>query len=441
MMIKSQLNKLLISEARAALLSGQISPLELVDATLDRIEKTDSKLHAWVMIDAEGARQQAKAMRPEDLATGYLAGIPFGIKDIFDVRGYPTAAGFAPWAGKIAAQDSDAAAALRSQGAIIIGKPVTTQFAFADPQNTRNPWALDRTSGGSSSGSGASVAARQVFAALGTQTVGSNLRPAAFNGVVGFKPSFGVVSTRGLFPLAESMDHPGVLARSVGDTALVFDSLRREPFGAIAQYQKPQVPRIGLLGSWNALAQPAIKESINRSATALSSAGADVREISLGAELGFIKATQWTLLQFEAADVHRQQFAKQREHYAPKLTAMLDIALALPPSDREKANRSRANIDERFAAAFESVDCLLCPVSPEFAPLMTASSTGDFSFLSAASLLGLPAFSLPTGLSEQGLPLAIQLIFPRKSDASAFAMAAWCESVLGLMPEPPDWPV
>ena len=432
----AQPHDLLITEALAAFRSGSLSPLELVDSVLERIEATEPRVAAWVHIDAPAARARARQIQERRDFAGRLAGIPMGFKDLYDVEGMPTAAGFKPWQDKVARTDADVVANLRAQGMIPLGKTVTTQFAFSDPPPTRNPWDLDRTASGSSSGSGASVAARQVCAALGTQTTGSNLRPAAYNGIVGLKPSYGLLSRRGIDPLAWSMDHPGILARSVEDAALILDAMAARDGGYQKAAQAPQQPRFGLLTDWVGLACPEIRRNVERVAKTFACAGAAVEEVTIGIDLEVIKAAQWTLLQVEALELHRDLFAREKDHYAPRMRAMLEVAHTMPAWAYVKAERLRRRIRAAVDALFERVDCLLAPVSPDLPPRISEQTTGDYSFLAAWSMLGLPAFSIPAGLTEAGLPLAIQLAARRGHDAHAIRAAAWSEGVLGRLPPP-----
>ena len=203
--------------------SGSSTPQSAVEASLRRIDAVESRLQAWVEVD-----RSAKAA-----ANGPLAGVPIGIKDIFDVAGLPTRYGAASFAHQTPTADSVAVVRLRAAGAAILGKTHTTQFAYMDPAPTRNPWSLDHTPGGSSSGSAAAVAAGMVPLAIGSQTVGSVLRPAAYCGIVGFKPTFGRISNTGVGHLAPSFDHVGTLTRTVADAALALKVLaglrRRRP--------------------------------------------------------------------------------------------------------------------------------------------------------------------------------------------------------------------
>src|SRR5438094_4556426 len=215
-----------IQAAAAALRQGQATPLDLVEQCLRQIDKYEEKVRAWVFVDRDGAREQAEKLTAELKAGQYrgpLHGIPIGIKDIIDVFDWPTAAGSKLWANSIAREDATIVRKLRHAGAILLGKTVTTQYASFDPPPTRNPWGLQRTPGGSSSGSAAAVACGMCLAATATQTGGSITRPAAYCGVASCKPAYGRVSTKGIVPLAPSMDHPGAMARCVWDLAALMD--------------------------------------------------------------------------------------------------------------------------------------------------------------------------------------------------------------------------
>src|ERR671931_177692 len=201
--------------------------LAVLEHLLHRAASIDPRVQAWEALDAEralAAAQAAEQLARTDAELPPLHGVPFGAKDIFDSAGLATAAGFRPYGNRTPSVDAEPVARLKRAGAILLGKLVTTQFAFADPSRTRNPWAAERTPGGSRSGSAAGVAAREVPFALGSQTAGSVLRPAAYTGVVGLKPTYGRVSKRGVLPLAWSLDHVGVLARTIDDCGLMFEA-------------------------------------------------------------------------------------------------------------------------------------------------------------------------------------------------------------------------
>src|SRR6185437_225092 len=217
-----------ITEAAELIRRGEVTPTDLLEQCFARIDRYEAKVRAWVVVDRDGAPQQAERLTAELKAgqnRGPLHGIPIAIKDIIDVFDLPTGCGSKLWANAIASKDATVVTRLRQAGAIILGKTVTTAYASFDPPVTRNPWNLERTPGGSSSGSAAAVACGMCFGALATQTGGSITRPAAYCGVYSIKPTYNRVSLDGVLGLAPSMDHMGCMANSVRDVALIFEAI------------------------------------------------------------------------------------------------------------------------------------------------------------------------------------------------------------------------
>src|SRR5712692_1595199 len=261
------LTRLNAREAQRRIRDGKITAEALLEACLDRIRTLDGELKAWTHVDQAGARAMARQYDADTRAgrlRGPLHGVPIGIKDIFDVAGLPTTGGARPWAHRRATEDATSVARLRAAGAVIVGKTATTEFAYRDPAPTRNPWNLGHTPGGSSAGSGAAVAARMIPLANGSQTVGSVLRPAAYNGVVGFKPTHGLIPVEGVIPLAWSFDHVGVLARSVDDAALMFGVLAGGEYDAAVG----RPPRIAVATELIARAEPDLTGHLRAAADA-----------------------------------------------------------------------------------------------------------------------------------------------------------------------------
>ena len=217
-----------IHEAAEAIKGRRVSPVDLVEQCLEAIERWEHHVHAWVFVDRAYARDEAKRLT-EELAKGRyrgpMHGIPIGVKDIYDVHDWPTACGSKLWQNSIARQDAPIVASLREAGAIFLGKTVTTQYASFDPPVTKNPWNIAHTPGGSSSGSAAAVSTGMCLGALGSQTGGSITRPAAYCGIAGFKPTYGLLPLEGIMPLAQSMDHPGPMAQNVTDLALMLRAM------------------------------------------------------------------------------------------------------------------------------------------------------------------------------------------------------------------------
>src|SRR5213594_5032669 len=289
------LHTLCAVDAARAIRDKVLSPIDLVDALLQRIEKVDGRVQAWALVDRDGARAAARTAADEvarGVARGPLHGVPFGAKDIFYSAGLRTEAGSKVMAGFVPDYDAAAVARLKSAGAILLGKCHTTEFATYDPSPARNPWNLACTPGGSSSGSAAAVAARTVPLALGTQTIGSNVRPASYCGLVGLKATFGRISTRGVMPLSYTQDHVGLMARSVEDIALGLSiaaghdpddpSSSQAPVpDYLAAITRRRAPRVGVLREFFERAVPEVADVTAQAVNRLARAGAAVDEAKM----------------------------------------------------------------------------------------------------------------------------------------------------------------
>ena len=442
------LHELTATQAAALIRTRGISPVELVEALLARATSVDRRVQAWVTVDGERALSAARVAEQAVISGTDLPplhGVPFGAKDIFDAAGLPTIASFKPYAHRIASRDAEPIARLKQAGAILLGKLVTTQFAFADPSRTRNPWHDERTPGGSSSGSAAGVATRQVPIALGSQTAGSVLRPAAYNGVVGFKPTYGRISKRGVLPLAWSLDHVGLLARSVADCQAFLSavagydpndpaSVADRPFESAAPRTAP--PCLGLVREALEYATPRLRDHVTDVARRLEAEGAEVRHVSLGEPLDLILAVHHAIMQTEAATAHWQLLEQFPGSHEPRLRAYVEVGRLLPGVTYLHAQRVRRRIRRAMLRALEHVDALLLPTAVDVAP--TRETTGDTSLQAPFSLVGFPSLSLPSGVAQPvGLPLAVQLVALPWQEATLLSAAAWTESRLPPMPAPP----
>jgi aspartyl-tRNA(Asn)/glutamyl-tRNA(Gln) amidotransferase subunit A len=432
----------------ARMMAREVSPVEVVQAHLARIEALDNRLRAWATVDAERALATARQREQELLAgqePGRLFGLPLGIKDIFHTAGLRTAANSPLLDQHVPTEDAGAIVNLRRDGAIILGKTVTTQFADGDPSETRNPWNTDRTPGGSSSGSGAAVAARMVPAALGTQTAGSILRPAAFNGVVGLKPSFGRVSRRGVYPFAWSLDTMGCITRDVRDAALVlrslagFDSLDAgsvdlpvDHFRAAAN--EPKVPHLGLIEEYLERAEPEVRAHVLQVAERLDDAGAAVGEVRFPGDLDLALAAHQVIQMTEASDLHAGLHQAEPEAYKPRLRAAIEVGRLLPGAAYVRAQRQRAKLRQAVERLLGRFDALLLPTASHVAP--DPSTTGDPSYQAIWTMLGMPSISLPSGVNADGMPLAIQLVGRVWNETGLLSAASWCEAALEPMPAP-----
>ena len=444
------LHELTAAQAARLIRAREVSPVDLVQALLARSADIDQRLQAWVRLDAERALAAAHAAEQALVAGAELPalhGVAFGAKDIFDSAGLTTSAGFRPFSSRTPSTDAEPLARLKRAGAILLGKMVTTQFAFADPSPTRNPWSAERTPGGSSSGSAAGVAAQLVPLAFGSQTAGSILRPAAFNGVVGFKPTYGRISKRGVFPLAWSLDHVGVLTRSVEDCGLFLSAVAGydpldpgsadQPLPSIDLSAEPAPPRLGLAREALQHATPRLREHIMRVAAKFETAGARVEEVSLGEPLDLIIAVHHVIMQTETAAAHWQLLEQYSGAYMPRLRAYVEVGRLLPGVLYLHAQRLRRRIREAMRRSLADLDALLLPTVGDVAP--TRETTGDPSLQAPFTLVGFPSLSLPSGLAEpEPLPLAIQLVAPAWQEAGLLAVGRWCEAQLPPIAAPPS---
>jgi Asp-tRNA(Asn)/Glu-tRNA(Gln) amidotransferase A subunit family amidase len=431
----TELTDLGVVDTVEAIRRGDTTARELVDACLDRIAATDLAIQAWVAIDADAARAEASA-RDEGLHDGRppgpLHGVPMGIKDIIDVAGITTTAGAPAFAHRRPTRDATLVARLRTAGAVIVGKTVATQFAFKDPAVTRNPWSGERTPGGSSSGSAAAVAARQVPAAVGTQTIGSILRPSAFCGVIGLKGTHGEVPLDGVVPLAVSLDHAGPLARSVADVA----RLEAVLVGRGVAVQPLEAPRLVAPPELLALAEPALREHLDRVLAGFEAAGGVVVRERLPVSLDPVLEAGWTVLEAEAASAHRATFASHGGEYGPQIAGLVTAGLDVSPAELARAQMQRAAFRGAIVPWLASFDALVSPVAPGPAP-RRGEGTGDPTLCAPWSYAGVPAISIPTGLDGDGMPLAVQLVAGPGDLGILLGVAAWCERIVGFDARPP----
>jgi aspartyl-tRNA(Asn)/glutamyl-tRNA(Gln) amidotransferase subunit A len=423
-------------EAAARIARGVLSAEALLEAHLQRIAALDGDLRAWVHVDGDGARAAAREREAEARAgrlRGPLHGVPVGIKDIFHVSGMTTTCGAAPAFHIRATQDATSVARLRAAGAIVLGKAHTTEFAYFEPAPTRNPWNPAHTPGGSSSGSAAAVAARMAPLALGTQTVGSVLRPAAYCGVVGFKGTLGLIPTDGVVPLAWSFDHVGVFARAVADVALAASVLAARPLPAPPR----RPPRLALAPELLDRATPEVAAAVRAAATRFAGAGASVDEVTLPASFAGVHAAGRSVLEVEASAYHEELYRAHAAAYRPRTRDLIAGGLQRPAVAYVRAQRARLAFRDDVMPLLAAHDALLSPTAPGPAPEGLAA-TGDPWFCAPWSFAGVPACSLPTRLSGAGLPHAVQLVAAADRDADLLAVAAWCERVLDfrLSPSP-----
>jgi aspartyl-tRNA(Asn)/glutamyl-tRNA(Gln) amidotransferase subunit A len=440
------------TEIAVAIRRKEMSAVEVVEGLVERTSARDSEIMAWETLDADGAHRQAETLDGELAAgrvRGPLHGVPVGIKDIIFTAGLATRAGSPLYQDFIPDHDATPVARLRRAGAIILGKTATTQFAMGDAPPTRNPWDHAHTPGGSSSGSAAAVADRMVPVALGTQTAGSVLRPSAYCGIVGLKPTYGRIGRGGVFPLGWSLDHVGIICRSVGDAAAALTVLagpepgdRTAAATPVADYHRavvqPRPPRIGLVRQWfRERTEAEAWAEVEAAAQKFAADGAFVEEAVLPPGFEVAADAQRIIMASEAASYHAQHFARTPDAYRPRLRALIECGQLVPVPVYQHAQRVRRMIARSTLALFERFDVLLMSSAPGPAPL-GLESTGDPVCNAPWSLCGFPSITLPVALSKSGLPLGAQLVAAPWQETVLLSAARWCEETVGFSARPPD---
>ena len=440
------------AQAATEIAARRLSTVELMRSLLERSDALEDRLRLWVTLDHDVAMAAAEeSQRQLDVSgpRGPLHGVPMGVKDIFHTAGMRTTACSPIYADFVSDADAESVARLRAAGAIVMGKTVTTQFAWADPSPTRNPWNTARTPGGSSSGSAAGVAARAFPFALGSQTGGSVLRPASYNGVVGMKPTFGRISRRGVFAVAESLDTMGHFARTVEDAAIVLSVMAgHDPLdhasstNPVLDYRaalsgRTAAPRVGIIaGFFKKRSTGEVWEHTQSAVRSLEGAGATVGEARVAFDLEDLLWAHGVIMRSEAADVHRTDFAERPHDYAPKIRLLLEEGNSLKAHEYVKAKGVQREFTQAMMEAAEGFDVLVTPTTATPAP-EDLTTTGDPMFQSPWTTCGLPTVTIPSGLSECGMPLGLQLGAAPFAEARLLWAARWCEEALGVDLRPP----
>lgn len=423
------LNELTASEMVAAVAAGTATCEAIAHACLDRIEAREPQVLAWQHLDRKHVLAQARRLDRSG-ARGPLHGVPFGIKDIIETFDLPTEYGSPIYAGHRPANDAACVALSRKAGGVLMGKTVTTEFANRFPGKTRHPLDPKRTPGGSSSGSAAAVGDCMVPLAIGTQTTASTIRPAAFCGCVGYRPTWGELSLSGVREAAGSLDTPGLIARSVADIALY-----RSVLLGIAPQPVPAPParlRIGLCRThlWPAV-DPVYQDRIEEAARRLAGAGAAVTDAVLPEGFDRIEEAHRWISSFEFA----RNFTHEIEHHWDRLSGMLREGRLKDGlgCSYEQYSEARAFAEQcrlRLDRYFEAFDVLITPSADGEAPI-GLDSTGNASFCSIWTTMHVPALTLPAFRGANGLPLGLQVIARRGEDRRLFAAGAWIGRVLG----------
>ena len=439
------------AEATRAFAARTLSPVELLDALLDRIALLQPKLHAFIRLDAEAAREAARAAEREIMAgrvRGPLHGVPMGVKDIIDVAGLPTTCHSRILLDNVPGADAAVIARLRQAGAIVLGKLATHEFAIGGPSfdlpfpPARNPWNPAHHPGGSSSGSGAGVAAGMFPVALGSDTGGSVRNPASCCGIVGLKPTYGLVSRRGVFPLSYTLDHVGPLTRSVADAALMLDAIAgHDPADPGSSPSSARLfgrdldrgvrdLRIGFVRHFHETDLPAHPETtaaLAEAARVLQAAGAEIRDVTLPS-LNEFAGVNRVILTSEAWSIHAPWLRERPEDYGQLARRRLLPGAFIGAGEYVGAQRRRAQMIAAVEEAFRDVDVLLCASSMDPASRIDDAEETARTYPRQArtpfNVTGHPALAMMAGLSSGGLPLSVQFVGRYFADATVLRVAA-----------------
>ena len=427
----SALFELTALQAAEQIRNGHLSAYELTSACLERISARDEQVHAWQFIDYEGALAAAKQADASPAKNGLLHGVPVGLKDIIDTRQMPTTYGSAAYQDHQPNADAVCVNALREQGAIIIGKTVTTEFAFFAPGATVNPHKHNHTPGGSSSGSAAAVADFHVPLTLGTQTAGSIIRPASFNGIFGYKPSYNTYPNQGIHPLAPSLDTLGTFARCVDDLSLL---------GAVLSGKFPQVetiaqaPRLVVVRTpyWSQ-GSADMRNTFNDFLRMAESHGVALVEAtdviqSIDDQILEISNAQFSLMALEAKDILAPIANEHGELIRPETKNLIDIGLNAPPNARAEVETAKTRAAELVRTLFQHGDAVATPSALGAAP-EGIDATGDPVFNRAWTFMHLPCVHLPLAKSADKLPLGLQIVGPPQGDDKLLTCAKFFERI------------
>ena len=437
-----------LEEAALALRSRSVAALELTEASLTRIAAREPELNAFITVTGDDARRRARAAD----GRGALAGAPIALKDLFDVAGVPTTGGSKIFATNVPAVDGEIARRLFGAGGIDIGKTNLHEWAFGVTTDnphfgpTRNPWALDRIPGGSSGGNGAALSAGLCFGAIGSDTGGSIRIPASLCGIVGLKPTYGRVSLRGAIPLAWSLDHPGPMARTVRDTAVLLQIIAgydpRDPVSVdvpVDDYLADieggvRGSRIGVVRGrfferLNANEQPAndVAAAVREATAVLAAEGARVEDIELP-RTDELRETQRVIIGTEAFAYHRDRIGANRTAYGADVAQRIDVGAKNTGGEYAAARRTRDELRRTYGDTLGAWDAIVLPTTPITAPLRegqdaVAAAAALTAYTSPFNLTGLPAISVPCGFDANGLPIGLQLVSAPWAEARLLRVA------------------
>ena len=421
-----RLNELTATEALRRLAAREISAEQMARACLDRIDEREATVRAWAHVDADTVLAQARQLDSGQVR-GPLHGLPIAAKDLIDTADMPTGYGSPIYIGHRPWTDAACVALARAAGALVLGKTVTTEFAWFHPGKTANPCNPRHTPGGSSSGSAAAVADCMVPLAFGTQTAGSIIRPASYCGVVGYKPSHATLPRAGIKPLSDSLDTVGALGRTVEDVALFIAVLSGRE---LQQAPLARAPRIGLCRTheWSN-AEPETVAAMDHAAKTASRAGAVVTELTLPRPFATLLQAQIDIMYYESRNALACERLQHYEQLSDKLKQLLETAGEVSAARYDAARMLAKSCRAMLGDVFADVDVLLSPSAPGEAP-MGLAATGDPVFCRIWTLLHMPAVSLPCGKGANGLPVGVQIIGRIGDDVRTLAAAAWLQQRL-----------
>ena len=445
----TEIHSMTIAQLSTQLQEKRISAEELTRAFLDRSKILDEKLNIWVTLDPEIAIAQARKCDEQIAKKKFkssLLGIPIAVKDIYFTEDMKTTCCSPIFEDFSSGYDAEPVRLLRESGSVIMGKTVTTQFACGDPPPTKNPWNVRRTPGGSSSGSAAGLAAGLFPASLGSQTAGSVLRPAAYNGVVGFKPTHGLVSRYGVYPVALSLDTMGWFTKNVSDAATLLQCMAgydvrdegSKP-SDIPNYSNAEsaktAPTIGLVDQYYFEdADPGTVSKINELADKLSNAGAKIESAAIGINFREVLDQHRIIMTSEGSHTHSKNFLQRPEDYAPEVKAVIETGLATSAATYLEALSTQRKLTSEVQKTLNSFDVLIAPTAISGAP--TPETTGQPVFQAPWTMAGVPAINLPYALDSDGLPLGVQIIGSHFQEYSLLSNASWLEEVIGFAETP-----
>jgi Asp-tRNA(Asn)/Glu-tRNA(Gln) amidotransferase A subunit family amidase len=424
----AELNRLSATEAAVKLARREITAQALLADCIAHVREREPVVHAFTHVDFDGAMARARAL-DAGASRGLLHGLPIGVKDVFDTVDMPTGYGSPIYSGHRPASDAASVALARDAGAIVLGKTVTTEFATFHPGPTCNPHDPSRTPGGSSSGSAAAVADAMVPLAFGTQTAGSIVRPAAYCGVVGYKPTYGTVSRVGVKMISDTLDTIGGFGRTVPDVALFVAALCGRHDLLIEDAQR-EAPRVGLCRTyeWDRV-QPETAALFDSVGKRLRDAGANVREVTLPQAFAGLAAAQTTIMVREVAECLAFERLAHREALSPELIEMVGKGLAVSADAYDEARALAESARGMLAQVFDGLDVLVAPSTAGYAPAGIAA-TGDPLFNRIWTLLRVPCVHVPAPRGSGALPLGVTVVGRLHADRATLRAADWIHARL-----------